>query len=232
MSWREFWIGEHAIYVSARHKQLHYERIAADIAALLPADGLTLLDHGCGEALAADRLAARCAALLLYDAAPGVQDRLRQRFAGNPRIGVLSTPALEALPQASLDMVVANSLLQYLSPAEFEAVLAFWAARLKPGGRLLIADVIPPGVGLLTDVKALLGFAWQGGFLFAALLGLARTFFSDYRKLRAAHGLTAYAQDDMLKRLAAHGFDAMRAPTNLGHNAARMSFVATRRGAQ
>ena len=33
MSWRDFWNGEHAIYVSERHKTLHYRRIALDIAA-------------------------------------------------------------------------------------------------------------------------------------------------------------------------------------------------------
>ena len=35
----------------------------------------------------------------------------------------------------------------------------------RPGGRLVLADVIPPGLSPAADAKALLGFAWQGGFL-------------------------------------------------------------------
>lgn len=228
MSWRDFWNGDHSIYVNERHKLLHYDGIAKDLARLAPEGAPSVLDHGCGEALSADLLAARCGALYLYDAAPNVQDKLRSRFGGNERIIVLSASALEALPDASLHMVVANSLLQYLSRDEFERLLGFWRAKLKPGGKLVIADVIPPDVGPVEDVKALMNFAWRGGFLFAAMAGLVKTFFSNYRKLREQLGLMHYAQEDMQTLIATHGFTGGRVAQNVGHNPARMTFVATR----
>ena len=123
-------------------------------------------------------------------------------------------------------MAVVNSLLQYLKAAEFGELLDFWRAKLKAGGKLVIADVIAPDVSPLQDIRALLTFALQGGFLLAALRGLAATFFSDYRKLRGEIGLTAYAEGDMLALLAAHGFTGERARQNIGHNEARMTFVA------
>ena len=50
MNWREYWNQDTPIYVSDRHKTLHYQRIAADIAALVPSPQAHVLDHGCGEA--------------------------------------------------------------------------------------------------------------------------------------------------------------------------------------
>lgn len=228
MSWREFWDGEHSIYVSERHSLLHYDRIARDLATFLPGPRAVALDHGCGEALSAGALAARCAQLFLYDAAPSVQAKLRARFAAQEKIIVLSNGALDLIGEDTLDVVFANSLAQYLDRAEFERLLEFWRERLKPGGRLVVADVLPAGGGALEDARALLRFGWQGGFLFAALFGLARTFFSDYRKLRQDIGLTRYGPEDMLALLGAHGFRAERAADNVGHNPSRMTFVATK----
>ena len=57
--WIAFWDSEHSIYVNARHRDVHYRRIAQDIRAHLPA-GAAVLDYGCGEALHADLVADVC----------------------------------------------------------------------------------------------------------------------------------------------------------------------------
>ena len=226
MNWREFWNGTHSIYVSDRHRLLHYEGIAKGIVELLGSPEAVVLDHGCGDALAADRVAAKCRRLYLFDAAPRVQERLRQRYAGNDKIVVLSGAELEVLPAQSLDLVVANSLIQYLSRGEFETLLDFWRQRLKASGKLVVADVISPESGALGDAQALLAFAFAGGFFWRACAGLVATFFSDYRKLRHDLGLSCYRAEDMQKLLAAHGFAGARAETNIGHNQRRMMFIA------
>jgi ubiquinone/menaquinone biosynthesis C-methylase UbiE len=229
MSWREFWNGTHSIYVSDRHRTLHYEAIAKDIVALVPSPQAIMLDHACGDALASDLVAAACGRLYLFDAAENVQTRLRQRFAGDAKIDVLSNTELDALADRSLDLVVVNSLLQYLSRADFESLLDFWHRILKPTGKLVIADVIAPDSGALGDATALLSFAWRGGFFVKACAGLVSTFFSDYRKLRHDLGLTRYTANDMQRLIAAHGFVGARAETNIGHNQKRMMFVAAPR---
>ena len=228
MSWREFWNHEHSIYVNARHRALHYEKIAKDIASLVPAPGAHVLDYGCGEALAADQLAQSCGGLALFDTAPSVREKLRQRFAANKNITILDEEALAKTPPATFDMIICNSVLQYLSRTETEGLMDLWHDRLKPGARLVIADVIPPDVHAATDIKALLAFAREGGFLFAALRGLVATFFSNYRTLRQKIGLSTYREQEMLQLLAKHGFKAARASRNIGHNQARMTFIATR----
>jgi SAM-dependent methyltransferase len=228
MSWREFWDNQHSIYVSERHRLLHYDRIAKDIAAFIPSADAVVLDYGCGEASSADRLVGRCAKLYLVDVAPSVFAKLRRTFAGEAKIGVLSEDDFLLLPETSLDMVVCNSVLQYLRADEAARLIEVWHDKLKPGGRLVIGDVIPPDVSTLDDVKALLTFAWQGGFLFAALRGLAQTFFSNYRTLREEIGLTTYTEDDMLTLLSQQGFVDERAAHNIGHHQGRMTFIATR----
>lgn len=226
MNWRDYWNQDTPIYVSERHKALHYQRIASDIAELVPSPNAQVLDHGCGEALSAGRVAARCGRLTLCDAAPLVRERLKRRFGANPKIAVVAPEEIEELPDASLDLVVANSLLQYLSRDELGELLRLWRAKLKPDGRLVLADVIPPGLSPATDATALLAFGWKGGFATRALLGLARTALSDYRKLRQALGLATYAEPEMVELLRGEGFSGERLPRNIGHNQARMTFRA------
>lgn len=226
MNWREFWDQETPIYVSERHRILHYRLVAADIAALVPSPAAAVLDYGCGEALSADRVAAKCATLYLCDGAPSVRDKLASRFHGNPKIVVLAPEEMRGVADGSLDLIVVNSLLQYLSFDELRGLLRVWRTKLTPEGRLVLADVIPHDVSPITDARALLSFAWKGGFLTRALAGLARTAMSDYAKLRNELGLSQYGEAELIEILSGEGFSAERCDKNVGHNPARMTFVA------
>jgi SAM-dependent methyltransferase len=226
MSWRDFWNQDTPIYVSERHKVLHYAWLARDLVRLTPSPDALVLDYGCGEALSADRVAARCRTLYLCDAAPMMRERLRARFADEPRIAIISPEDVGSLPEASLDVIVANSVIQYLSLDELRAFLALARIKLKPDGSLVLADVIPPDVNPVKDAGALLSFAWKGGFLGAAIAGLARTGLSEYRRLRDEIGLAQYDAPEMIEILGDAGFSGERLPQNIGHNQARMAFRA------
>ena len=92
------------------------------------------------------------------------------------------------------------------------------------GGIVIVADVMSPEAGLAEDVTDLLGFAAKEGFLPAALLGLARTFFSDYRRMRRTLGLARYTEREFLSLLTAGGFRAEILPHNPGPNRHRTGF--------
>jgi SAM-dependent methyltransferase len=224
--WRSFWDSAHSIYVNARHKDVHYREIAEQIADFVPHAGARVLDHGCGEAIHADVVANRAAEVLLCDAAPSVRAAIAARFAANPRIRVLAPEEVEQLAPQSLDLIVANSLAQYLTSAELDRLLAVWRRLLVPDGTLVLADVIPPDVGPVSDVMALLRYAAANGFLLAALLGLARTATSGYGALRKKLGISQYREPEITAKLRAAGFSAERLPRNLEHNPARMTFRA------
>jgi SAM-dependent methyltransferase len=224
--WRSFWDSEHSIYVNARHKDVHYREIAEQIAAFVPGPDARALDYGSGDAIHADLVAAVAAEVLLCDAAPSVRAAMAARFAGNTRIKVIAPEEVQALPDGRLDLIVSNSVAQYLTSDELTQLLALFRRLLTPGGTLIFADVIPPDVGTISDVSALLRYAARHGFLLAALLGLAKTTVSPYRKLRSTLGVAQYTEAEFMQRLAAAGFSAERLPRNMEHNPARMTFRA------
>jgi SAM-dependent methyltransferase len=224
--WISFWDSDHSIYVSARHVDVHYRTIADMVLRHVPSPDAVVLDFGCGEALHAERVAAACRRLILVDAASKVRAGLATRFSANPTIEVRAPAELADAPDRSVDLVVMHSVAQYLSSAEFSALLMLFGRLLRPGGLLLIGDVIPPHVSAFADAMALLNYGAANGFLFAAVRGLLRTAVSDYTKLRSRLGITLYTEAEMLKKLAVAGFTATRAKANVGPNPARMTFLA------
>lgn len=226
-SWRTFWGGAHSIYVNPRHAQVHYERLATDITAFLSArERPRVLDWGCGDALNALTIARRCGELVLYDAVPAVQSRLADRFGKVAGIRVLFDADWRTLPARSVDVIIFNSVAQYLKRDELAALLDEFRKALHPQGEVLLADIIPPDAGMLPDVLSLLRSGWQHGFLLAAGAGLVRTFFSEYRRVRQRAGFSTYTSAEFLELLTAHGFDAERLPVNIGFSGQRMAFRA------
>lgn len=229
--WISYWDSDHPIYVNARHFDVHYAGLADDIVRLIPGKQARVLDYGCGEALHADRVAAHCATLYLCEAAPNVRARLKERFGKITNIGVVTPDDVAAMEPESLDLIVANSLLQYLKRDELLALLKVWRRLLSPGGALVVADVVSPRQTPIADALSLLRFAAANGFLTAAFVGLVKTTLSEYRKLRTELGLTTYDETEMLKLLSDAGYDAARLKPNLGHNQGRMAFRAQKNAA-
>src|SRR4051794_39733166 len=132
--WKSFWDSDHSIYVNALHKDVHYRTVAEQVATYVPGPRARVMDYGCGEALHAEIIAAKAAELALSDSADNVRAAMARRFADNPRIRVLSPAEVERLPDGSFDLIVSNSMVQYLSVPELERVLALWRRLLAPGG--------------------------------------------------------------------------------------------------
>lgn len=229
-SWVEFWDAEHTIYVNDRHKAAHARHVCTDIVRLLPGNRPRVLDFGCGEAIYAESLAPHCGTLVLCDAAEHVRERLRQRVTGIDHIDVVGAEQLmERYAGAKFDLVLVNSVTQYLNPQQLQALLADWRALLASDGRLIVADVVPPGLGKLSDAAALLKFAHSEGFLFGAVTGLVRTAVSNYGALRNQLGFSVHREGEFLAILDTHGFRARRIHPNIGHNQGRMAFEAIHR---
>ena len=229
--WIEFYDFKHSvIYVNARHRDVHYRTIAEDIRKLVSSPTAHVLDYGCGEATSADLIAASCAQLILVEAAPNVRASLTMRYAGHPKIVVISAEQAAALPTASFDLVVMHSVAQYLSTAELERLLAIFRTLLKPDGLLVLGDIVPPHLAAPAAALALLRFGATNGFFWAAASGLMRIFVSDYLRLKKTVGLSHYAEAAMMEKLTRAGFTAERAPHNIGHNQRRMTFLARASG--
>jgi len=224
--WIDYYDSTHTIYASKLHRDLHFQMIASDMIGYIGSADAVVLDYACGEALSAARVAEACGKLILAEPAPGVRGRLIARFAPNTKIRVRSLDDIRNMEQKSVDLVVMNSVAQYMTPAELDSAFAVTKRLLKPSGRLVVGDILRPEVGIVRDVIALLRFARKHGFLRDALIGLVTTALSDYRQLRRRIGLQRYGENEMIAKLAAAGFSASRAHSNIGHNPWRMTFVA------
>jgi SAM-dependent methyltransferase len=224
--WLSFWNAPNRIYVNDHHRDVHYRDVALQIRALVPASTAAVLDYGCGEATAAHLVAEAAAKLTLSDGAPAVRDKIAARFRDNAKILVLSPDEVAGLPSGSLDLIVLNSVAQYLKREELDQLLALFRRLLAPGGTLVVGDVIPPHTSALTEIAALMRLAWRNGFVGPALLGLVRTAFSNYRALRNRLGLAHYTEAEIVAVLAKSGFAARRRYPNIEHNQERMTFVA------
>ncbi len=143
----------------------------------------------------AGKVADACGKLILAEPAPGVRGRLIARFAPNTKIRVRSLDDLRQAAEKSVDLVVMNSVAQYMTPHELDMAFAVIKRLLKPGGRFVLGDILRPEVGMGRDVLALLRFARKHGFLRDALIGLASTALSDYRQLRTRVGLQRYSEE-------------------------------------
>ena len=226
-NWIDFYDSAHSIYVSARHREVHYRLLADHIAGFVPSPDADVVDYSCGEALSAALVAERCGRLILAEPGPTIRAKLALRFSDNPKIEICSLDELARRPQHTADLVIMNSVVQYITADELAIAFDRIRSLLKPGGRFVLGDVLQPRVGAITDAIALLRFGRKHGFLKDAVTGLVRTAMSDYRRLRKRLGLNRYSEADMREKLKAAGFSEVRATENLDHNRKRMTFVAT-----
>ncbi|OYU89987.1 MAG: methyltransferase [Bradyrhizobiaceae bacterium PARB1] len=224
--WIDYYDSTHTIYASKHHRDVHFELFARDITGYIPSKDATVLDYACGEALSAGKVTEACAKLILAEPAPKVRGRLAMRFAANPKIAVHSLDELRELPAGSVDLAIMNSVAQYMTEAQIVDAFAVVKRLLKADGKLVVGDILPPNLGMMTDVMALLRLGARHGFLWDALISLVKTALSDYRQLRATLGLQHYSAPEMVAKLEAAGYRASRAKVNIGHNQARMTFVA------
>src|SRR6184192_4665291 len=119
--WIDYYDSTHTIYVSKRHRELHFQVIARDIVGYISSPDAVVLDYACGEALSAGRVADACGKLYLAEPAPGVRGRLIARFAPNTKIRVRSLEDVRKMAEKSIDLAVMNSVAQYMTAEELDA---------------------------------------------------------------------------------------------------------------
>lgn len=116
------------------------------------------LDIGCGTGLLALALAPTCRGVWAIDVAPAMVEHLRWVIAGERVANVYPLVAsAAALPQAdaSIDVAVSNYCFHHLDEAGKRQTLAEIHRVLRPGGRLVFADMMfgwSPAVGRNREV--------------------------------------------------------------------------------
>jgi SAM-dependent methyltransferase len=118
---------------------------AAVLAAAAVSPGDMVIDLGCGNGQISIPLAKQGAEVLGIDVSPAMADQLRAE-ARRQRLHTLDAIALPVeeldLPAASADLIVSSYALHHLRDPDKARLVAAALTWLRPGGRLLIADMM------------------------------------------------------------------------------------------
>ena len=121
-----------------------------------------------------------------------------------------------AWPGRGFDLILINSVVQYMAPEEVWQWLHQWHAMLASGGRVVLSDLIPPRHSSLSDIACLLRLgSRQRSALVAANQALGGV--GSYWRTRHARPLTAISKADLARHAAAARFDVTFLPANLTH---------------
>lgn len=170
--------------------------------------GERVLDYGCGPGFLIRNLVASNVEVTGADINDFFLDLNKKNFPESDFIKISEDPARTAgvlskeIPNRKFDRIILLSIVQYFKSAQdVEDVVKFLKDYLKPGGQLIIADVLDERTSSVRDaVGAFIQCARKGRVLAFArfilyLLG------SDYRKLSAKRKLL-FLSNDIMKHLA------------------------------
>lgn len=154
------------------HGSVGLERVVdAVVAAAAPRPGAVAVDLGCGGGQLAIPLARRGAKVIAVDISPKMIEVLDAKAAelGLDVTTRVSAVQKVALPTESLDLVVSNYAMHHLKDAEKAATVRAAASWLRPGGRLVVGDMMFGRGGASRDreiiaakARVLLGRGWSG----------------------------------------------------------------------
>ena len=218
-SWSEFWETD-STYACAKHKKVvEDETLRQQVNFVSSKD--VVLDFGCGES-PKETLAEAVSELFLFGDAQEISKRLFSKYKGKKNINVVY--GLDT--STSFSIIFVCSVIQYLSKEEFTERLKYFRSVMKPGGRLIISDVIPKNMSGFKELLTLLSVAAKNNFLMDAILNLFRMMKGEYGSLRKSHDLTKYDKDEIFALLKEAGFSP-KLHSNIGLNKDRYCVVSS-----
>ncbi len=99
-----------------------------------------VLEVGCAQGFLTERLAGRAERLVACDFSPEAVAQAQRHLLGAPHVEACVADIRDGFPGTDFDLLLFSDMLYYLSKSETDRVLAEAAARIAPGGHVLIAN--------------------------------------------------------------------------------------------
>jgi SAM-dependent methyltransferase/ribosomal protein S18 acetylase RimI-like enzyme len=182
-----------------------------------------VLDFGCGFGFVAEELAPFVGHIDIWDYAANVRAQALARTATIANIGYADMEGCNASGNR-YDWILVHSVIQYMQPDELRQSLSSWRTMLKPGGRVVISDVLRQPGSAISEVTRLLRFAHANGFLLNAFYyGVLETL--RYFGARGARDLAVTPPAELRAAAEAAGFAIKELDNNLSYREDRYSVL-------
>jgi len=184
----------------------------------------TVLDFGCGLGFVSALLAAKVKNLFYWDYSENMLATAGARLAtlGNAQAVNLSGPGGDLDQIGDLDLIVVNSVVQYMSEDDLKDWLAKWKSMLGTAGVLVISDLILPQPAFFKEVSDSLKFSARQGFLVRTILkNFAQ--YARYLKARRDAPMMRYSKASFSRLAENSGFSVDFLADNLTYRTNRYS---------
>ena len=220
--WDGYWEGVEHRHIFAVEARDHVRRLRRAVPLTA---GSRVLDFGCGFGHVAQLLAPLVSEVGVWDAAERMRRATADRTAGLPSVVPvdLSDPGARPGP---FDLVLANSVVQYMDRGDLADWLVRWRGMLAPQGRIVLSDIPVPDASAATELVGMLRFAARNGFLLRAVRdGAAEAL--RYARSRGDAQLLTPTPDDVAALARPAGLAVRVLPDNLTHRAHRLTVELT-----
>jgi trans-aconitate methyltransferase len=186
-----------------------------------------VLDFGCGFGFITAMLASKVQELHFWDNSDGMLARTAKSMSRLPNAVAADLSNAELDVEHQYDLIVINSVIQYMSEEELAAWLKRWHYKLDVGAAVLISDVILPRSAFFREVYDSLKFAAGEGFLLRTLWQDGGQFLK-YLITRKQAPMSRYSQEYFSSLAQNAGFDVEILADNLTYRSSRFSAVLRR----
>ncbi len=183
----------------------------------------TVLDYGCGYGHAAQQLAQHVGMVYYWDLSDAMLAYAKKFLATTPNANEWKHDNADV----TFDLIWCNSVVQYMTPAQFSAWLTTAAGLLKPGGRIVVSDLIPPNHSFLKDAISLAMFSMSRGYFFNAW-SRTRKLSKQYEEVKKSQSLFQPGDNDLSQCALAAGLVITPLKSNLTHFRGRRSVLFTK----
>jgi cyclopropane fatty-acyl-phospholipid synthase-like methyltransferase len=190
-----------------------------------------VLDFGCGFGFVARMLAPHVAEVWFWDPSPNMRRMAERITADVPNASFLDIPAVLAGSRDAeewightFDLILVNSVAQYMAASEFWGWLPRWRSMLETDGVLVLSDLIPPAHGGRSDIADLLRFGTRRRLPLRAAVdavGGIRNYWLTSRNVP----LLRVSRDELIRRAAESDMNVEVLARNLTHLRKRWTAV-------
>jgi cyclopropane fatty-acyl-phospholipid synthase-like methyltransferase len=186
-----------------------------------------VLDFGCGFGFVAELVAPKVGQISLWDTSANMRRRARLKLAGHKNIRFLDLSEPQPISRdLKFDLIIVNSVVQYMSLEQFAACLVMWRTMLASGGRIVVSDLIPLNHSSMCDIVDLLKFSIRRNVLGNALLQAFRDL-GSYWMTRQNCPLTRTSVRELSERGKAASLSISCLPANLTQFSKRLTIIFT-----